>query len=416
MNAIRLQDAIGDIQDVYIMEAHAPASRPSARKWLGVLLAAVLLALGLVACAPVLFSGISGDDLSLEAAYKGKGVVEITVENKSNKELTFQPTLKLMRWSDGAEIPAHGKVRFTNTRVAPKSTGVLTIDLSAAYDMTELEKPLSNDWYYFVLTNHGFAFGQDWMCTVRFSGTETAVPPDYPVQPSPAEADPALIQKADPELQSFFESSVLADKERRAENTAAYFAHCTEIIRGSGKNVIRPVSPAPAFLLDAPPEGTILDKNLPEEIQCQLIEQRTASIDGYAVPIGASSEDTAYIFSAAVPQTEADLSNADGTTLPVTYVMVYDSAQARQPDAYAFIRGQLIPLADLQSNVVYEDDQYTAFNVTGCFFTDLDDQIAAFRQWRTDLFFNEDVQERIRNVYAYLQDAVREIHLSAEVF
>lgn len=410
MNAIRLQNAIGDIQDTYIMEAHAPASRPSARKWLGVLLAAVLLALSLIACAPMLFSSISGDDLSLEAAYIGNGVVEITVENKSSKKLSFQPTLKLMLWSDGTEIPAHGKVRFANTEIAPNSTGVLTIDLSAAYDMAELEKPIPNDGYYFVLTNHSFAFGQDWMCTVRFSETGTTVPPAYPVQPSSAEADPALIQKVEPELQSFFESSILADKERREEITTAYFVRCTEIILESGKNVIRPVSPAPAFLLDAPPEGTILDNNLPEEMQCQLIGQRTASIDSYAIPIGASPEDTACIFSAAVPQTEADLSNADGSTLPVTYVMVYDSAQARQPDAYAFIRGQLIPFSDLQPKVVYEDDQYTAFNVTDCFFTDLDTQIAAFLQWRTDLFFNDDVEERIQNVYAYLQDAVKKIY------
>lgn len=219
-----------------------------------------------------------------------------------------------------------------------------------------------------------------------------------------------LIQKVEPELQSFFETPILADKERRAEITAAYFARCTEIIRESGKNVIRPVSPAPVFLLDAQPEGTILDNNLPEEMQCQLIGQRTASIDSYAFPIGASPEDTACIFSAAVPQTEADLSSADGTTLPVTYVMVYDSAQARRSDAYAFIRGQLIPFSDLQPNVVYEDDQYTAFNVTDCFFTDLDTQIAAFRQWRTDLFFNDDVEERIQNVYAYLQDAVKKIY------
>jgi len=410
MNAIRLQDAIGEIQDTYIMEAHAPASRPSTRKWLAVLLAAVLLALGLMACAQVLFNSISGDDLSLEASYMGKGVVEINVENKSGKVLNFQPALKLMRWSDGTEIPAYGKVRFANTEIAQNSTGVLTVDLSAAYDMAELEKPLSDDWYYFVLTNHSFAFGQNWMCTVRFSETEAAVPPVYPVQPSPAEADPVLIQKVETGLQSFFESSILADKERRAEVTAAYFTRCMEIIRESGKNVIRPVSPSPAFLLDAPPEGTVLDRNLPEKMQCQLIEQRTASIDSYAVPVGASPEDTACIFSAAVPQTEDDLSSADGTTLPVTYVMVYDSAQARQPDAYAFIRGQLIPLSELQSEVVYEDDQYTAFNVTGCFFTDLDTQVAAFLQWRTDLFFNDDVEERIQNVYAYLQDAVKKIY------
>ena len=411
MSAIRLQDAIGEIQDSFLLEAHTAADPQKPKKWLALLLVAAILALGLVACAPMLFSSISGDDLSLKANYVGNGIVEITVENRSAKVLNFQPKLKLERWSDGAEIPAKGKVTFKNTQFGPKSSGVMTVDLSNAYDLDELETPLLNDWYYFLLTNNNFHFGQDWMCSVSFSEEDHMDAPAYPVQPSPAEADPTLVRRVDPDLRAFFEESILTDKEKRAEVTMAYYERCAELIRTSGKTVIRPVSPAPTFLTADFPAGTVLDRNLPEEMQYQLIGLKVASIDSYAFPVGASWEDTAYIFSVIVPQSAADLSEAAGDAIQVTYVMAFDSEQAAQPDAYTLIRGQLVPLSELLPDTVYQDEQYTAFNVTNYFFTDLDTHIAAFRQHRTDLFFNEDVLKRIHNGYAYLREAVKEMYL-----
>ena len=411
MSAIRLQDAIGEIQDSFLLEAYTEANQKKPKKWLAPLLVAAILALGLVACTPMLFNSISGDDLSLKADYVGNGIVEITVENRSAKVLNFQPKLKLERWSDGEEIPAKGKVTFRNTQIAPKSSGVMTVDLSKAYDLNELETPILNDWYYFLLTNNNFLFGQDWMCSVSFWEQDHMAAPVYPVQPSPAEADPELARSVDPDLQVFFEESILTDKEKRAEVTMAYYERCAELIRTSGKTVIRPVSPAPTFLTADFPAGTVLDRNLPEELQYQLIGLKVASTDSYAFPVGASWADTAYIFSIIVPQKAADLSEATGDEIQVTYVMVYDSDQAAQPDAYTLIHGQLVPLSELLPEMVYQDKQYTAFNVTEYFFTDLDTHIGAFRQHRTDLFFNEDVLERIHNGYAYLQEAVKEMYL-----
>lgn len=411
MSAVRLQDAIGEIQDSFLLEAYTASNRRNPKKWLALLLVAAILALGLVACAPMLFSSISGDDLSLGAKYVGNGIVEITVENRSAKVLNFQPKLKLQRWSDGEEIPAKGKVTFKNTQFGPKSSGVMTVDLSEAYDLDELETPLLNDWYYFLLTNNNFLFGQDWMCSVSFWEQDHMAAPVYPVQPSPAEADPALARSVDPDLRAFFEESILTDKEKRAEITMAYYERCAEVIRASGKTVIHPVSPAPTFLTADFPEGTVLDRNLPEEIQYQLIGLTVASMDSYAFPVGASWEDTAYIFSVIVPQKAADLSEATGDAIQVTYVMAFDSEQAAQPDAYTLIRGQLVPLSELLPDTVYRDEQYTAFNVTNYFFTDLDTHIGAFRQSRSDLFFNEDVLERIHNGYVYLREAVKEMYL-----
>lgn len=411
MSTIRLQDAIGEIQDSFLLEAHTAVHQTKSKKWPTLLLVAAILALGLMACAPMLFSGISGDDLTFSTSYVGSGIVEITVENKSAKVLKFQPKLKLERWSDGAEIPAKGKVAFANTQIAPKSSGVVTVDLSKAYDLDELETPLQGDQYYFILTNHDFLFGQDWICSVSFSEEDRIDEPVYPVQLSPAEADPELVRQMNSDLQSFFEESILADKEKRAETIAAYYERCAEVIHASGKRVIHPVSPAPTFLIDKLPAGIILDANLPVDTQYQLIGMHTASVDSYAFPVGASWEDTAYIFSVIVPQKAADLSEATGDAIQLTYVMAFDSAQVGQEDAYTLIHGQLVPLSQLLPDMVYQDSQYTAFNVTKYFFTDLDTHIAAFRQSRTDLFFNADVLERIRNGYAYLQEAVKKIYL-----
>lgn len=60
--------------------------------------------------------------------------------------------------------------------------------------------------------------------------------------------------------------------------------------------------------------------------------------------------------------------------------------------------------------MVYQDDQYAVFNVTEYFFSSLDTHVDAFRKERTDLYFNADVQMRIRNAYVYLQDAATAIH------
>ncbi|MDO5544703.1 MAG: hypothetical protein Q4F81_02575 [Eubacteriales bacterium] len=410
MSAIRLQDAIGEIQDCYIAEART--SRIRSRKWIAILLAAILIALGLIACAPILFNSLSDDDLAFHSAYRGNGIIEINVENKSDKTLHFQKKVKLERWSDGQEIPAHGEVIFTETTIPVHSIGTMTIDLSRAYDLTELEKPLSNDHYYLILTNNNFVFGQDWMCSVSFV-EKTIDEIVYPEPISPAEADPKLAQQVETDLQDFFGKTLL-ETDRRAEVTSAYYESCAKLIHNSEKTVIHPVSPAPYFLYDDPPEGTIFDSNLPEDVQYQLIGIHESSVDDYFFPVGASGEDTAKVFSVIIPQSQADCFRVQGDAIKIGYVMIYDTQESQIPDAYTLIHGQLIPISDLTSHIVYEDSQYIAYNVTDYFFTDIDTHIAAFRAWRTDLFDNEDVQRRIENVYQYLQNGGIKMHLYSE--
>lgn len=407
MSVIRLQDAIGEIQDCYIVEAHSEQNRSHTyrihpKKWIAVLIAAVIMALALIACAPILFNSLSGDDLSFNATYQGNGIVEIAVENKSDKMLHFQESVKLKRWSIDQEIPVHGEVIVSGTRIPAHDSRIMTIDLSKAYDLVELETPLEDDYYYLVLTNNNFLFGQDWMCSVDFSKNqhEELV---YPNPISPSEADPELAQNVEPDLQHFFGDTQIEPQKRRKLHSE-YYEACAELIQSSGKTVIHPISPSPYFLYNDPPVGTVFDSNMPEDVQYQLIGIHESSVDDYFFPVGSSWEDTAKVFSVVIPQSQADCYRVQGDAIKIGYVMIYDAQQCQITDAYTLIHGQLVPISDLSHHIVYEDSQYVAYNVTDYFFTDIDSHISAFQSWRTDLFYNDDVCRRIRNVYEYIQN------------
>ena len=82
-----------------------------------------------------LFSSLSGDDLGLYATYEGNGIVSIIVENRSDKELDFQPALKLMRWKNNEEVePFSDNMVFDGRKIPADSIGTMTIDLSKAYN------------------------------------------------------------------------------------------------------------------------------------------------------------------------------------------------------------------------------------------------------------------------------------------
>lgn len=151
--------------------------RPGASGWkTGVLKAAAVCALLLVLpSATVLamdyFSTLKGDELAFgRVEYRGDGIVAIQVQNYSDKVLEFQEDVKLGIFYANEEIPQTegGSVKMEGNVIAPHSTSELIVDLSGAYNMEIADQPLTDDWYYLVLTNDHFVFGQDWQCMVDF--------------------------------------------------------------------------------------------------------------------------------------------------------------------------------------------------------------------------------------------------------
>jgi len=155
--------------------------RHKVQKTLALLLVVLLSGFSLSAFGYAKFSALAGDELSLGSEYLGNGIVEITVENRSDVDLQFQEQVRLMRWNDTQEIPAHGDVVFENTDFSAGESGVMRLDLSDAYDIAALEVPLTDDHYYFMLTNNNFLFYHDWMCAVDFA--PVIVTPSVQVQP-----------------------------------------------------------------------------------------------------------------------------------------------------------------------------------------------------------------------------------------
>lgn len=117
------------------------------------------------------FSTLKGDELAFgRVEYRGNGIVAIQVRNNSDKVLEFQEDVKLGIFYANEEIPQTegGSVKMEGNVIAPHSSSELIVDLSGAYDMEIANRPLTDDWYYLVLTNDHFVFGQDWRCMVDF--------------------------------------------------------------------------------------------------------------------------------------------------------------------------------------------------------------------------------------------------------
>lgn len=373
-----------------------PATRPRIKT--AVLLAAVIVCFGLLAgFSKDLVSDLDGDELGFFSTYLGQGVVEIRVENRSEKDITFQPKLKLMRWEGAQEVPASGKVRFSDRTIPAGTTGTMTLDLSGAYNIEELEKPLTGDSYYFILTNNEFLFGQDWMCFVQFG--EYIPMETEPVELiSAAEADPALMENISPELMTFFEEATTnlgTMRERREE----YYAACAQILTSFDGRVVP--SACPALAIDGMNPEPMFDPAVPADKQHWLSSLLWERTDGYGIPVGASDTEYALVVYALAPTREGDYDGGAG--IPVAYYMAYAVSDIGSEENCAFIHGQLVPFRELEESVVYEDETYICFDVTDYFYTNLwthTDNILLGQRY----FMDEGIRQRIENITAFYRN------------
>lgn len=403
MNTKKFSEAMGELDSKYVEEAinyRKKAKKPVWIKW-GVAVAAILCCFTMTAFAINLFSSLSGDDLSLSATYEGNGVVSIQVENKSDKELHFQAALKLMRWSTSEEVkPLAGEVSFSNTEIPAHSSGTMVIDLSKAYNIALLETPLlDDDWYYFVLTNNNFIFGQDWMCTVEFA-QPVQTDKDEPEPVAPADADPELITRITEELRPYFETYTL-DAGERKRLTDEYLKLCQQLLKERDVNVVSSVSPMELTLIDSD-KSVLFDSTVPADMQLQLTGLHRREIDGYGKIIGASAEEQAMVLSAYIPQHKGEIDG--GVDIPLIYIFMYNVSDVKSLQDYAFIRGQLMTFEQMEQYKIYEDGQYVCYDASNLFYTDLRQYVESMVSQRNDVYFDEQVWERVQNIYNYYRE------------
>ena len=338
-----------------------------------VLLLAVLAAAGLLltAFSLPLFSPLDGDALSLEGTYLGNGIVSVRVENGSDKVLTFTDA-RLFSWNDGevTMVPG-GKVTLKDTRVEPHGEGIMTVDLSGAYDISYLEmttpgKP-KQSWYYLLLTNQSFLFGHDWMCSFSF-GEEAAA---LETQPVPAAGGKAQnLEKVEEELRFYFEQSYLDVVPAFNEQHFAYQQKVEELLMRTPGTHVRPVDP---MLFPEIREGDrLFDPSVPEDEQTLPVSMRYSSLDAARRMVGSRFSGVTSDFALQIGGTLPVDTETGETSIPLVFFAVYETRAVMEVNAYTFLYGRILPFEDLEPVKVYEGEGYTVYDVTDLFYTDLD--------------------------------------------
>ena len=399
-----------NIQSLFTEKTGVPLRKRRAARIVPFALAAAVLAalLTVTALAADLFSPLAGDDLALGAVYEGDGIVSVQVENRSDKELKFQEQVRLMRWETGEEIaPKSAAVRFTNTAFAPHAKGVMTLDLSDAYDLATLDEGLSQGGYYLVLTNSNFVFGQDWMCFIHAAAPEETgetveTAPEETPEPAaprtPAETDAELASRVEETLRPYF--AMPGDAAQRRAHNAEYYAACTELLAPLGERVAR-VAPADLVIGDAE-EGVIFDSAAPADAQHLLTGENYTTLDAYGLPVGGAPGEEALVLSALVAQRAGDTDG--GAPIPVVYLFTYFQEDVENAD-YLFVHGQLVPLSEIEDRRVYEDERYVCYELSAYFYTDVQTHAETLCAQRGDVCWNDAARQRVQNIYDYYTNA-----------
>ncbi len=368
---------------------------------LALVLAAVLLCLSITAFAGMQFSVLEGDDLALSGVYEGEGVVAITVENRSDKLLEFEEKFYLNRWQGSAVVVDMEAVRFENTTFAPRSKGVMRIDISDACDVSALEQPLAaGDHYYFLLTNNGFAFGQDWMCSVDFApraeeNNEVVLPDDFYTEPSSSEAGRQEIEES---LRFYFEN-VSLDIIQRRQQAYEYIDAYTKLLAEFDGEVVESVSPClPGNRLDI--TKPLLSVRTPEQYRHATFN-RWSGVDADYRFVATEAE-YAYIVDAILPAGEYTL------TAPMVFILGYERENISD-DAYAFIHGRLITFAELEQYKMFEGEGKVSYEVSAMIYDDPIEYVQAIDEQDGDTDLDEAAVEEFVAMREYYLENLGEL-------
>lgn len=377
---------------------HQPVScRKSLRP---VALAAVMsvLCLMLTAFTWSLFSPLDGDALTLSATYEGEGIVAIQVENRSHKKLEFQPKTKLFAWISGEEVPQIADdISFGNLTIASYATETITIDLSKAYDIASLEQSKENEWYYLLLTNNNFVFGQEWKCSIFFGREteklESSEVPFYGI-------DSAVLNNIEDELKFYFEDDYIGTFAGNPLNYE-YLQKAEEYLLRCDKTIVRSVNPG--LMAKTIPDGIILDETVAAEKQYALAGQTASVHDAFGKFVGSGEYESFQVLDVFLPAYKG--SEDQAWALPLVYLATYEKSAIVTGEECAFIHGQIVSFNELAQYQVYEDEYFICYNVTHLFYTDLRDYVenvvAMNEAGNGKYYFDEQVYTRIENVYNY---------------
>ena len=398
---------LDNIKDRFELQTGAEL-RPLRSKLPGrrLLLLAAVIALGalLAAFTSPLFSPLNGDELRLDGTYLGDGIVSVRVYNGSERALRITDA-KLFSWNDGeVEMLPGGEVVLEGVRIEAGSEGVLTVDLSEAYDIAYLETTMpgkpKDSWYYLLLTNQSFLYGHDWMCSFHFVPEQEWA--EEPVQPAIPDDHGHNLEGIPEELRFYFEASYYDVIPAFNEQHFAYQQKVQELLMRTPGTLVRPVDP---MLLVKEPENVVFDADISPEEQYRLVGQGYYSLDGYRRMVGSSfsgeTSDFVLQLSGCIPEEQGKTDG--GTYIPLVYLAVYEAASVEQEGAYAFLCGRILPFETLEDRKVFADARYVVYQVTDLYYSDLDAYIDTFAAGNS-LSMDDGIRQRLHTIREYYTD------------
>ena len=355
--------------------------------------AAVLIFVTMAAFTYPLFSPLRGDALTLQANYEGDGIVSIQVTNHAKRDLEFQPQIKLGKWITDEEIlPVSDEIAFDGLKIDGNSVSTLVIDLSKAYDIAMLEESKVSEWYYLILTNQNFIFGQEWKCSVYF-GKEDPYQEETPEKLY--SMDPKIIERIDEDLRYYFEDDFLGFLAANPLHYE-YLQKVQEKLLRSGKNIVPLVDAM--VMLGAPEEV-----ELPEDFLRETPPQNSTVQDAFGKLVGATTDEHVKKICYFAPAAATD--TGESYEIPLLYYASFERLAMTGENDCAFIHGQMVSFEELAPYQVYENETHVCYNVTHLFYTDLRgyvDDIIEYRTATNQHWYMDDAEfARIQAAYDY---------------
>ena len=376
------KENLNNIRDIFQAETgvELPARKTRHPVRLMVVLAAALICLTISALGGGMFNSANGDDLSIKAEYMGGGVIHVHIENMSDNMLEFQEQLELKRAYAQEDIVPEGEVVFENTKFKPHSSGTMVIDISDAYDLAELEKPLVMEWYRLYVTNNDFEYGHYWGTDIHFSEMIEVVPSPKPeIKP-----DDVILGCIPDDFQEYFNSDTV-DIMGRVHHTQNYMLAYERYLAAFNGEIVKSVIPEPNLLIGG------------DEVYRFNSTLNYHTMDAHFKLVG-TREENALVLGAVMPDM---FSPNGGSGVPLFYLMTYPTEKVKD-DSYAFIRGRIFSFADLEHNKVFADEKYTCFEVSEYFYSDLISH-ASFCVDSTTRFDDEAIAD-LENFYNYYKE------------
>ena len=417
MKGMILADAIGGISDRFLQESLDAAegktegmSRSGAIRRFFLVAAVICCFLLLSAFAVKLFSPLNGDALTLEGTYLGDGIVSIRVENRSSRDLRFQPQVKLIKWLGEEEVPQLGSPPvFSNEEIPAAATQVMTVDLSGVYDIELLEASHPWQWYYLILTNRDFFFGHEWKCSINFGSWE---PEPVLTEGKNYTLDPVVLENIEEELRPYFEDDYVGIFAANPMNYS-YMQQAQEYLLRCGKQTVPLIE---GGIITMPlPDGVIFDDTVPPEKQYALAGNTSSVHDAFGKLVGATPSEKVDIVQVYLPAYAG--STDQSWTMDLLYFASFERSGIGTSGDHAFIHGQIVSFEELEPYKIYEDASVVSYHVTHLFYTDLRtyaENVYAMETagGNTNVYFDEAVYARLENIAAYYAENLEVISLT----